>query len=355
MKKSLLSILACPRCEGEIELKSGETIKNGEVISGSLQCLNCGLGLPIIEGVPCMLLPEQQQQELEGFTSQWQYRFSGKFEGASSLYGSNPEDRIEHILAKFVCPIQPNEWILDAGCGSAEMTFAMAQKNPQAQIVGLELSKAVRLAARQAGSIANIHFVQGDVMNPPLKKTTFRKIYSMGVLHHTSNTKTAFERVASLLSNYGDMVIWLYPDPLESPANIPYYAVRDVVFMGMGHKIPSELRFWSIRTYSLAILPLIIVARFFWKSFFDFGQKMDWILLKNHSLEEINEATSFWEKLDLLETYQTICFWLFDDITPEFQFRHKKQEVIQWFKENKFDEVHADNIGTYWGKRLVNY
>jgi len=350
MKKTLLQILACPNCEGEIELQPGVTLLNNEVMSGRLQCVNCGMEFPIQQGVPCLLPLQGRNSQTEGFTQQWNYRFSGRFEN-KYLYGLNPVHRIEDINAKFVYPIQENEWVLDAGCGSAEMTFAAAKLYPQAQFVGLELSEAIQLAARNAGSLANIHFVQGNVMNPPFKKGVFLKAYSMGVLHHTPDTKAAFKSVASLVSPYGNLVIWLYPDPIECPANIPYYGIRDFVFMGMGHKIPAELRFWLIQFYSATLLPVIIIAEFLRKELYNLFKNNDWFSPENNSLTEIYQATSFLENLNWLEMYQTISFWIFDDITPEFQFRHKREEVLQWFAENHFDEADADTIGTYWGKR----
>ncbi len=350
MKKTLLSILACPCCQGQIELKARETTENGEIISGTLQCLNCGAEFPIVEGVPCMLTGEQQIKPSEGFTEQWKYRFSGRFE-TNSLYGLNPTHRIEDVIAKFADPIQADEWILDAGCGSAEMTFAAAKSYPQAQIVGLELSEAVRLAAKEASSIPNLHFVQGDVTNPPFKQSTFSKVYSMGVLHHTSNTKAAFDAVSALVSEYGNLVIWLYPDPIECPANIPYYGIRDIVFMGMGHKLSPELRLWFVQFYTGIFLPFIIIAQSFGKEFYHFCQQYNFLVFDKQSLSEIYEATAFLDNLTLPEKFNALAFWIFDDVTPEFQFRHKKQEVINWFKANRFEEAHADTIGTYWGKR----
>ncbi|MEH1901394.1 MAG: methyltransferase domain-containing protein [Nostoc sp.] len=350
MKKTLLSILACPCCQGQIELKPKETIENGEVISGTLQCLNCWTEFSIYQGVPCMLPREQQIKSSKGFTEQWKYRFSGEFE-TNYLYGLNPTRRIENATAKFVDPIQADEWILDAGCGSAEMTFAAANNYPQAQIVGLELSEAIRLAAKEAGSFPNLHFVQGDVMNPPFKQLTFSKVYSMGVLHHTSNTKAAFDSISSLVLQYGNLVIWLYPDPIECPANIPYYGIRDIVFLGMGHKVPPELCLWLVKFYTGIFLPFIIISQWLGKEFYHFSQKTDFLIFDKESLSEIYEATAFINNLTLLEMFNAISFWIFDDVTPEFQFRHKRQEVINWFKENRFDEAHADTIGTYWGKR----
>ncbi|MDK2916356.1 MAG: uncharacterized protein PWR25_913 [Euryarchaeota archaeon] len=54
MRKSLMEILCCPVCKGELELtvteESGE-----EVLEGTLRCAACGVDYPISEGIPDLL------------------------------------------------------------------------------------------------------------------------------------------------------------------------------------------------------------------------------------------------------------------------------------------------------------
>ena len=49
MDRSLLAILACPRCKGEISLSEGEK---------DLVCAPCGLSYPIRAGIPQLLAEE---------------------------------------------------------------------------------------------------------------------------------------------------------------------------------------------------------------------------------------------------------------------------------------------------------
>ena len=46
----------------------------------------------------------------------------------------------------------------------------------------------------------------------PFKQDSFDLIYSMGVLHHTSNTEKAFAALVPFLANQGTIAIWVYPD-----------------------------------------------------------------------------------------------------------------------------------------------
>ena len=55
-----------------------------------------------------------------------------------------------------------------------------------------------------------MHFVQGDLVNPPLADGTVDIIHSAGVLHHTPDTRQTFERLRRLLRTGGTFYIWLY-------------------------------------------------------------------------------------------------------------------------------------------------
>jgi len=58
MKRSLLDILACPVCQGELELKV-EAEGGGEVITGTLHCPGCDISYTIADGIPNLMPPEK--------------------------------------------------------------------------------------------------------------------------------------------------------------------------------------------------------------------------------------------------------------------------------------------------------
>jgi uncharacterized protein YbaR (Trm112 family) len=57
MKRELIDILACPVCQGKLELDT-ESEEGGEVITGTLHCLKCDVSYPIVEGIPNLLPPD---------------------------------------------------------------------------------------------------------------------------------------------------------------------------------------------------------------------------------------------------------------------------------------------------------
>ncbi len=65
MKRSLLDILRCPECKGELNLdstkldKSTEAEPPQEIEEGTLFCKKCEIEYPIEDGIPNMLPPEE--------------------------------------------------------------------------------------------------------------------------------------------------------------------------------------------------------------------------------------------------------------------------------------------------------
>lgn len=59
MQQSLMEILCCPLCKGELELNATAE-EAGEIVSGTLICKECRERYPIEDGIPNMLPPDQR-------------------------------------------------------------------------------------------------------------------------------------------------------------------------------------------------------------------------------------------------------------------------------------------------------
>lgn len=61
MRKSLLEILCCPVCKGDLELRA--TVETDEEVQeGSLFCAKCPDTFPIEDGIPNLLPPDLRNQ-----------------------------------------------------------------------------------------------------------------------------------------------------------------------------------------------------------------------------------------------------------------------------------------------------
>ena len=61
MRRSLMDILCCPVCKGDLSLNV-EKEDEKEIIEGELSCAACEVNYPIHEGIP-NLLPQTSQKK----------------------------------------------------------------------------------------------------------------------------------------------------------------------------------------------------------------------------------------------------------------------------------------------------
>ncbi len=54
MKRELMEILACPVCQGDLELEVVDENET-EIVSGSLYCPRCDVHYPIVDTIPNLL------------------------------------------------------------------------------------------------------------------------------------------------------------------------------------------------------------------------------------------------------------------------------------------------------------
>ena len=54
MRRSLLDILCCPVCKGDLELRVKDE-EAGEILEGGLFCARCAVEYPIRDGIPDLI------------------------------------------------------------------------------------------------------------------------------------------------------------------------------------------------------------------------------------------------------------------------------------------------------------
>ena len=140
------------------------------------------------------------------------------------------EDRMESFLYELSADPHDLEGkvIVDAGCGSGIIISQFAERFG-AETVGLDLSNAVEVAQQRKRS-ALCHFVQGSVLEPPLKRGAFDVVYSHGVLMMTPNTKGAFMALVPLARPGAKVYLWVYGKKTGWP-RIKFWIVDAIRFV----------------------------------------------------------------------------------------------------------------------------
>jgi SAM-dependent methyltransferase len=223
----------------------------------------------------------------------------------------------------------PDEWMLDAGCGAGQKTEVLARLCPQQNVVGLDLgAESLAEATGCFGDRPNLDYVQGNILEPPFKAGQFDYGMSLGVLHHTPDTRRAFAAFRRLLKEQTACVIWIYPTYREGPEwRMPYFA-RDFLLLDQGHRIPPGLL--RLLAYLMVITGYPIVDRSFTKNY-----------------RRINKDLPFFDvdRMTRRQRFSAQVFFAFDTCLPRYQFRHTVKEVESWFVEQGLAPVsHAHSF-----------
>src|SRR5262249_30302717 len=99
--------------------------------------------------------------------------------------------------------------VLDAGVGAGRVSEIMARWG--AHVIGVDLSYAVDVARENLAGLRNVLVVQADIGRLPFLSGTFDAIVSIGVLHHTPDTRRYFLALLPFLKPGGTIAVWVYP------------------------------------------------------------------------------------------------------------------------------------------------
>lgn len=320
MRRKLLEIVACPVCSGDLALHNVTVEDAVRIRSGELLCQSCRRHFPIKNGIPRLVEATADVRRTgERFDFEWMSRWLGWFEGKSRCHGFEHGEYVRWMLDRLAAlkPLRPQERILDAGCGTGEKTRVLAQLCPDQQVVGLDLGiDSLEKAMAQFGDVANLDYVQGNILKPPFRQKAFRWGISIGMLHHTPDTRRAFAEFRKLLEDEPAVLIWIYRPYREAPEWRLMYLARDMCFLGQSPKLPPAfLRMFSFGAVA-ALLPL---AQFEW-----------W----RHARRLARDLPFFHPKqMTFKDGFAAQVFHLFDTLLPRYQFRHTSNEVQTWFKE----------------------
>lgn len=282
MKDWLLQLLRDP-VDGRTLTRDGE-----ELVSPS------GRRYPIVRGIP-RFVPSDSYAGSFGY--QWNQFARTQLDSESG----RPESR-NAFLQKTGLRLEDlaGKTVLDVGCGMGRFAEVVAEAG--ARLVGIDLSVAVDAAGPNLARFENAAVVQADVFALPFAPETFEVIYSIGVLHHTPDTREAFLALPRLLKPGGQIAVWLYTSFLR------WTHLTSRLYRKVTTHLPKALLLKLCRV----AVPLGAIQRSGGKA----GLVLRWALpVSGHPDPE-------WRILDTFDWY-----------SPRYQWTHTEAEVDGWFLE----------------------
>jgi SAM-dependent methyltransferase len=207
--------------------------------------------------------------------------------------------------------------VLDAGCGNGRVTALLRRFAPeQTEVVGIDLT-AADVAAENLAGAPNVHFEARDLLGDLTGLGEFDLVYCQEVLHHTGDPQGAFRNLTTLLSERGEIAIYVYKikppvrefsDDLvrDRISELPYeqamVAMRQITELGRALSdlhvdvtVPDvDVLGIPAGTYDVQRFVYNFFAKAFWNPEMDFEESAainyDWYhpqLATRHTLEEV--------------------------------------------------------------------
>ena len=287
-------VLLCPACRDARPERDGD----------AYVCPACGRSYPVVGDVPRMLedVAEGSRQvqrvfdfEHRRYADSWYTRFEPRLVQQFLDDCRLPRERFAGTRA------------LDAGCGSGRWTYALAELG--ADVVAFDLTAGgVEAVHENLGSRENVSICQANLFRPPFADGSFDFVMSWGVLHHTPDTRAAFERLVPLVKPGGTLYVMVY----ERTRPLRLFGtevVRQVL-----RRLPDERRYRACgrlvirnRTLARALDPIVTIAPY------------------DPETAEVDA--------------KTLQFGLYDAYSPRYNHVHTRDEVVEWFEQAGFGDV----------------
>jgi SAM-dependent methyltransferase len=295
----VMSILRCPSCRGMLREQEG-----------GLSCPGCRSFYRSRNGTVRFVDNESYAGNF-GFEwhkyAQTQLDQDGSCEsevGFCQKTGFSPEE----IRGKLV---------LDVGCGTGR--FAEVASRWGARVVGIDLSSAAEVAARNLANRKSVTIFQADIFALPFAPESFDFIYSIGVLHHTPDCAQAFKVLPSFLKPGGSIAIWLYSGYHN------WYRFSDL-YRKVTHRLPAR---W--------LHALCHVAT----PFYYFHRGLRWIPLVGPPLSGLVRHLF---PVSLNPNPDVRILDTFDWYSPKYQSKHTYEQVFRWFESCGLESIRV--LGT---------
>jgi SAM-dependent methyltransferase len=284
-----------------VKLKCLECGNELITVGAELVCKKCHKDYPIVNGIPRFT----DERYVHSFSMEWGIHSDTMLDSKSGL--SHAEDSFFERTGLTKEDLK-GMLVLDAGCGNGRY-LEIVQKYG-AKVIGVDMSQSVEQSYENVGKLENVEIVQADILNLPFFEKTFDIIFSLGVIHHTSDCHFAFEQLAKLIKPNGKMAVWVYSD--DGWKFKIYNKVSNfyrIFTTRLPPKVLYKLCYISIPLYHVQRIPII-------------GLPLRVLLpLSDKSLP-------MWRVLGTFDWY-----------SPRYQSKHTYKELESWYKEAGFKNI----------------
>ncbi len=287
-------VLRCPRCGGGLDPAPGD--------DGLLCTRGCGRVAACRDGTIDFVSPDTDDRgRSAGFAYQWEKLFRRPLEEAIA-YNNTAEDLRRCLVG--MLGMREEEFhglrILDVGCGHGQYCRVLARLGASA--LGVDLSEVVYRCTREnldSSERLPVTFLRGDALSLPLAPETFDIVLSIGMAHHTPDTRAAVLGCIKRVKPGGRLLLYIYETGAIGWINLRHR-------FPLPSKLPRPLMLLFCR---LAAVPLC---------FYLAGRS---------------------GRLPTMRTWRTAVLGLLDAYLPRYSHTHEPQECMGWLREGGLVDV----------------
>jgi len=158
------------------------------------------------------IVADNQSQTEKIFSDKWneaeQYKdinklYSFQCDWFLKLYGFESEEELQKYLST-------KKVIIDTGCGLGYKAAWFAKMAPESIVIGIDISDAVELAAKNFSSLSNLFFLKQDIAQTGLKSNSIDFVVCDQVIMHTEVPESTFAHLSDITSRHGEFACYVY-------------------------------------------------------------------------------------------------------------------------------------------------
>lgn len=304
--QEVFSILQCPNCHTQL---------TGEHSPHYITCASCNSSYPVVNNVIdfTRLYDEVAIKTANHYGTGWldSARDVGTQQQSNWHY-----DEVIKIAPN---PTKLTGIGLEVGCGHGKDTVRLAQENPDAHLISLDLSDGVfvtqqRLTQQQ---INNVTVIKGSALNLPIKDNSINWVYSFGVLHHTTSPEQGFKEISRVGKQRASVTMYLYSDLKEFP--LLRLGMQFTKFIRL---ITKRLPLPALKLFCKLFTPIIFIL-------FTLPAR----LLKASGFKRVGNRIPYGHSKDLNEIYGE----LYDRFGAQIEHRYNKNSLTELYKCTNID------------------
>ena len=185
-------------------------------------------------------------------------RISPKYDALNHLLSLNIDKVWRRKTAKAVAKSQPKT-ILDLATGTADLAIALAKSNPQAQIIGMDISEKMleigkaKVIQRKMESQIELHL--GDAATLPFESNTFDAVTVAFGVRNFENLEHGLSEIQRVLKPNGRAVILEFSMPERFPIKQLYALYFKHLLPAIGKAVSKDGNAYSYLPLSVEQFP----------------------------------------------------------------------------------------------------